>query len=59
MTAEEFIASGKRIYGKSGWQKQVAEALGRTASTVNRYARGHDPIPEIVALAMKGLEDGK
>ncbi len=56
MTSEEFIASGQRIFGLSGWQKQLAARLKMNPATINRYARGHLPIPVTVALAMKGLE---
>lgn len=56
MTNEEFIASGQRIFGKSGWQRQLAKRLGRDEGTVSRYAKGRVPIPEVVALAMRGLE---
>lgn len=56
MTKEEFIASGQRVFGLSGWQKQLAERLAMRPETINRYARGHLKIPATVELAMKGLE---
>ena len=56
MDKTEFIALGQRIYGKSGWQKQLAEGLGRSPVTINRYARGGLPIPAVVEVAMRGLE---
>lgn len=56
MTKEDFIASGQRIFGLSGWQKQLAERLEMNPATINRYARGHLKIPVTVELAMKGLE---
>lgn len=59
MTSDEFIASGQRIYGKSGWQKQLAERLKMAPATINRYARGHVSIPVVIALAMRGLEGEK
>lgn len=33
-------------------QAQLAEALDVTRQTINRYERGHEPIPRVVTLAM-------
>jgi hypothetical protein len=55
MSKEEFIALGQRIYGKSGWQRQLADDLAVTAGTVNRWANGHFPVPRQTQLAMLGL----
>lgn len=55
MEKTEFIALGQKIYGKSGWQKQLAAGLGMSPTTINRYARGGLTIPPVVAVAMRGL----
>ncbi len=57
MTKEEFIASGQRAYGSSGWQKQVAARLSMNPATINRYARGRMPVPVTVELAMRALAE--
>ncbi len=59
MTSEDFILSGQRIYGASGWQKQLAERLKLAPETINRYARGKLTIPATVELALRGLEAEK
>lgn len=56
MEKTEFIALGQKIYGKSGWQKQLAAGLGMSPVTINRYAKGGLAIPSVVSVAMKGLE---
>ena len=55
MSTDEFIALGQRLYGKSGWQRQLAEDLRVTPSTVSRWAKGHFPVPRQTQLAMLGL----
>lgn len=59
MTKEDFILSGQRIFGLSGWQKQLAQRLEMAPETINRYARGHLTIPVTVELALRGLESEK
>lgn len=56
MTADEFSASGARIYGLYGWKTQLAKRLGRRRETIARYASGQARIPEAVELALKALE---
>ena len=55
MTPTEFTEAGKRIFGRSGWKGQLAEALQIDRATVWRYVNGKRPIPEPVALAMEAL----
>ena len=55
METEEFISLGQKIYGKVGWQRQLAEDLRVTQGTISRYARGHNPIPRQTQLALLGL----
>lgn len=53
VTPSEFRAARKRL-GLS--VAKLAEALGVTDRTINRYNGGDWPIPETVALAMEALE---
>jgi predicted transcriptional regulator len=55
MTSAEFIEAGKRIFGKSGWRGQLAEALRIDRATVWRYANGIRPVPESISLALEAL----
>lgn len=55
MTPIEFKTSAQRIFGKSGWKGQLAEALCVNRSTIWRYTSGERPIPESVALALEAL----
>ena len=55
MTASEFETLGKRLFGRSAWQGQLADELKIDRVTVWRYYRGKRPIPEPVALAMQTL----
>lgn len=59
MEKDDFTDLGKRLYGKHGWQTQLAETLGMSRSTIHRYAKGDLPVPGRVALAMKALEASK
>lgn len=59
MTTEDFILSGQRIFGMTGWQRRLAERLQMAPETINRYARGHLTIPVTVELALRGLEAEK
>jgi DNA-binding XRE family transcriptional regulator len=56
MEQTAFIAAGERLYGKHGWQTQLAETLGMSRATIHRYAKGKLPVPGRVALAMQALE---
>jgi transcriptional regulator with XRE-family HTH domain len=55
MSPVQFCETAKRIFGKSGWKGQVADALQINRSTVWRYANGTSAIPEQVSLAMEAL----
>lgn len=58
MDTETFIATAVSIYGKSGWQTQLAADLGVDKSTVHRYKKGN-PVPQSIALAMEGIKARK
>lgn len=55
MTPEDFITAGRRLFGKSGWRGQLAEALKVDRSTVWRYATGTREIPGSIVLALEAL----
>ena len=55
MTGPEFIMIGKRLYGRSAWQGQLADALGINPATVWRYSRDKRPIPAPIVLALEAL----
>jgi hypothetical protein len=57
MTPEQFRAIGARLYGKVGWRRQLAEALGFHRQTIYRYADGSYAVPLSVQLAMQALQD--
>lgn len=59
MDKETFIATAVSIYGNSGWQTQLADALGISKQSVHRYKSGKRPIPQPVALAMDGIKAKK
>lgn len=59
MDTETFIATAVSIYGKSGWQTQLAADLGVTKSTVNKYKNGVNPIPKSIGLALEGIKARK
>jgi transcriptional regulator with XRE-family HTH domain len=56
MDAEQFSLAGRRLYGRHGWQTELAEKLGIDRTTVWRYAKGHRSIPESVTLALEALQ---
>ena len=56
MTAEEFREIAVQIVGASpGWQRRLAVLIGRRQATVSRYATGKLTVPQIVAIALRGL----
>ena len=57
MDKTAFIDAATRIFGKSGWRGQLAEALAVDRSTIWRYEKGKREIPETVALAMEALTE--
>lgn len=44
------------LYGYQITQRQLAEQLGLDPRTVNNYARGARPVPHVVMLCLKLLE---
>jgi len=56
MTKEEFKEAGQRLCGRYGWQKELAERLGKRPETISRYTTGKTEVPRIVELALRGLE---
>lgn len=56
MDTETFIANAVSLYGKYGWQTQLAKDLGISLASVHRYRQGKLPVPQVVALAMEGLK---
>ena len=56
MEKEDFIAAGSRLYGRYGWQAELAEKLGMSQATINRYARGRLRIPARMKIMLEGLE---
>lgn len=56
MTGTELKRIAIKAYGQRGWQKQLAQALGRDVSTVRRWVES-DMVPEIVALAVRTLKE--
>ena len=59
MNADKFVELGKRLYGRYGWQTELAEILQLSRVTVWRYAHGIQPVPQPVALAMEHLAKEK
>lgn len=59
MDTETFIAIAVSIYGKSGWQTQLANDLGVTKATVSKYKNGVNPIPQSIGLALEGIKARK
>ena len=53
MTPSELQATRKRL-GYS--QRALADALGTTQSSVDRWEHGRRPIPPLLCLALVGLE---
>ena len=52
MTPEQLRAAGERLYGKWGWQTQLARELRVDGSTVRRWLSGKVPIPGLAAVAI-------
>lgn len=55
MTPEELRRAGERLYGKWGWQTQLAKELKVDGSTVRRWLSGKVPIPGLAAVAISLL----
>lgn len=59
MDIETFIAQATAIYGRSGWQKQLASDLGVTTTTVSRWKNNIHPIPADMELRLEGIKARK
>lgn len=55
MSGSELRTIAIRLYGKRGWQKQLAVALDKDVSSVRRWVESNE-VPKIVALAVQGLD---
>lgn len=55
----QFIDAGQSIFGKSGWQRQLAYALDVNETTISAYANGFRAIPKHVDLALEALLNRK
>lgn len=58
MTGLEFQKTAIKLYGKRGWQKQVAFALGRDVATIRRWI-ADDKVPQMAETALKALGEKK
>ena len=56
MKASDFELAGKSLFGRYGWQTELADKLGIDRTTVWRYATGRRPIPESIKLSLEALE---
>lgn len=53
MNAKELVKIGQLLYGKKGWQSEMAAALDVDVTTVRRWMYGdHVPGPAAVALKL-------
>lgn len=59
MTKEDFIERGQWLYGRHGWQTQLAEEIGLTRKSIGRYVSGEVSIPRRVELALDALTTAK
>lgn len=55
MTGRELRTIAIKAYGERGWQKKLAERLGRDVSTIRRYIES-DTVPPLVALAAQTIK---
>lgn len=56
MTPQEFNSLGEALYGGHGWRTRIADALGVTRRTVDRYSRGATEVPHRVVLALETIK---
>jgi len=54
MTADELAGIGERIFGPR-WQRVMSAALGVNYRTLQRWATGHNAIPDSVASDVRRL----
>lgn len=52
------MKEGEALFGKR-WKAPLARALGLDPVTIWRYATGQWPVPVLVELAIKGLQQGR
>lgn len=55
MTGDELRKIAIKAYGERGWQKKLADRLGRDVSTIRRYIES-DSVPSLVALAAQTIK---
>ena len=55
MSPEQMREAGERLYGKWGWQTQLARELKVDGSTVRRWLSGRVPIPGLASVAINLL----
>ena len=56
MQPNEFIELAVGIYGRSGWQKQLANDVGISRSQISRYANGHFPVPQVLQVLLRAMQ---
>lgn len=54
MTAKELISIGQMLYGKRGWQTQLAATLEVDTSTIRRWIYANS-VPGPAAIALRSL----
>lgn len=59
MTADEFNAAGRTLYGGRGWLRRMAEVMRVDYSTVRRWATGAVPVPGIAEALVRCLLESK
>lgn len=56
MTTGEFREKSEYLFGKWGWQKLLAEAIGVNQNTVGKWASGRLDVPVYVTALIESLE---
>jgi hypothetical protein len=54
LTAQRLIEIGHAIWGKRGWQTQMAAALQKDTSTIRRWIYA-DSVPPLAAMVLEEL----
>lgn len=57
MNGEELAARCIRLFGKKHWKKILAEESGRDFTTIRRWARNKNPVPQYVTLLLDTIEE--
>jgi DNA-binding transcriptional regulator YdaS (Cro superfamily) len=55
MTPEELQKIAMKAFGQVGWSAKLSHHLGIHPETLRRWKRGHVPIPQPAALAVRAL----